>query len=209
VALTSRLESGAGGAPVHHRLGQLSVEAGALSYALDLPSSDRSIVRQAAPAAVDAAAGRLVLDAHRFTVDYGRFARDAFAALGLGPAGLAGRAGTLGAALYETVDDGAGTGCAAFSRVVCGEAGRLPGCLGAACGAAAGALNLLLDRWWRSLDGDDLDFGLSGAASVADPDADLVIDALADGQWTAEVVLAPTGTATLTGSWSGQAFVLQ
>lgn len=202
--LTSRLESSAGGASVHHRLGELSVSSGAGLYAVDLVTSDRTVVRQVAPVAVDPAAGYLVIDAHAFTLDYGRFARAAFARLGLEPAGLDDRADQLGTALVQSVDAGGTSGCPGLSEIVCGAVGRPATCLSPSCQAARPALDDLLTAWWRALEGTGFDFTLSGAASLADadPDADLTIDALPSGTWTAALRLSSGATAELAGAFA-------
>lgn len=205
IALASRLEGDEGGA-VRHRLGELSVSANGDVFALDLVASDRPVIRQIAPTTIDTTDGVLALAPHAFTADLGRFAHGAFVALGLTPVGLEDRAGDLGTALYQSVDNGSTTGCAAFSQVVCADAGRSATCLSAACNAADGALDAMLDRWWTVIEGGGLDLTLAGAAELADADADLVIDSLGagqDGSWTAVVTLEDGDPVDLAGSWTG------
>jgi hypothetical protein len=163
--------------------------------------SARPVVRQAAPGAVDPLAGVLSLGPHGFTLRYGAAARDAFVALGLVPVGLAARLNDLGTALYQSVQSGVDAGCAAFSPVVCGEAGLTSGCLSAACAAAAGGLDDLLNGWWRALDASGLEFTLAGEAHLADPDADLILDALQGGRWSAAMELAAGEPASIEASW--------
>jgi hypothetical protein len=201
-ALTSRLEASADGAEVHHRLGELAVTGGGATYAIDLVTSDRAVVRQVAPVAVDAVGGQLVVGVHRFTLDYGRFARAAFAALGLAPAGLAGRGNELGSALVESVDDGAESGCAALSAIVCSAVARAATCLAAACQTARPALDDLLGDWWRALEAGGYDFALAGAAALSDRDGDLTVDALAGGSWTAALRLSSGAEAALAGQFA-------
>lgn len=203
--VASRLEGDAAGV-VRHRLGALGVSANGEDFAFDLIASDRPVVRQVVPAAVDTDDGVLVLGVHGFTVDYGRFAREAFVALGLTPAGLADRADDLGTALYQSVDNGSTTGCAAFSQIVCADAGRAATCLSTACGNADGALDGQLDVGWTLLDGAGLDLTLSGDAELADADADLLIESLGagqDGAWSAELTLDAGDPVTLEGTWTG------
>ena len=200
--LSSRLESTAGGAPLHHRLGALSIQSGAGAFSIDLVDSARPVVRQVAPAVVDPVAGLLALGPHAFTLRYGEAARDAFVALGLTPAGLAARQGDLGTALYQSVQSGVDAGCAAFSPVVCEEAGLSPTCLGAACAAAAGGLDDLLEGWWRAMDRAELDLVLTGEAALVEPDADLVLDALEQGSWSARIGLSGGQSGEVAGSWS-------
>jgi hypothetical protein len=197
--LTSRLEAEPGA--LGHRLDRIAVGSGA-DGALDLVASDRPVVHQVVPIALDLAGGRIALAEHRFTVDYGRFARVAFAELGLAPAGLTGRADDLGSALYESVAVGAQTGCTAFSGLVCGDLGRAAGCLGAACGAGRLQLDLLLDRDWLLLDGDGADLVLAGSISIEDADADLVLDQ-PSGSWTGQLLLSTGEPAPITGAFGG------
>ena len=202
-ALTSTLEASPTGA-VHHQIERLSVTAGGQTYADDLIDSDRPIVRQQSPAAVDPLRGRVTLAPHGFTLRYGQFARDAFADLGLAPAGLDGRAGDLGSALYDSVHDGPSSGCPAFSQVVCGALGQAQTCLASPCGQARVALDTRMDAWWHSLDATGLDFTLAGTAAVVNDDGDLVIERLDDGTFTAAVGLAGAGGAVqLAGTFAG------
>jgi hypothetical protein len=191
--LTSRLEGG------DHRLDQLATG----GYSIDLVNSDRAVIRQVAPLVIDAVSGQAVIGEHRFTVDYGRFARAAFSNLGLDPAGLADRADDLGAALYQSVASGAENGCQAFSEIVCSAIERVESCLAVSCSLARPELDGLLDSWWRALEASGFDFALSGAAAIADPDGDLAIDSLQGGTWAAEIALESGGGAGVSGSWSG------
>ncbi|HLU65208.1 MAG TPA: hypothetical protein VKZ63_02995 [Kofleriaceae bacterium] len=207
-SLSSRLESPGGGAPVYHRLGHLSVSSAAGSFSMDLIDSARPVVRAVAPAAIDPATGAIAVGVHAFTLDYGRFARAAFVALGLAPAGLDDRAGELGRALYESASSGPLSGCAAFSAIVCGAAGRAAACLSDECGAAGPALDGLFDVWWQVLDPSGMDVTLSGAAAIADDDADLNVEKLGAGEagsWSAQLAREGAAAVPLTGSWSGAA----
>lgn len=204
-ALGSSLEATPTGS-VHDQLERLSVTAGGQTYAADLIDSDRPIVRQLSPAAVDPLRGRVTLAPHAFTLRYGRFARDAFANLGLLPAGLDGRAADLGSALYDSVHDGPSSGCPAFSQVVCGALGQAQTCLAGPCGDAEVALDGRLEAWWRALDASGLDFTLGGSAAVVDDDGDLVIEELEGGSFTAGMGVAGGGaTVQLTGTFAGTA----
>lgn len=204
--LASRLESSADGGAVHHRLGELSVIVavgdGSASYTVDLVSSDRAVVRQVAPVGFDPASGELALDTHRFTLDYGRFARGAFTALGLEPAGLADRAARLGTALLQSVDAGGSAGCPGLSEIVCGAVGRAANCLSAACQTARPELDVLMTAWWRALESGGFDFALAGAASLTDADADLEIDALTSGTWSAALRLSSGADVNVPGGFA-------
>jgi hypothetical protein len=208
--LSSRLEAGGSGS-LGHRLERLSISSGAEVAELDLVASDRPVVRQVAPAVMDPVGGRLALGRHSFTIDYGRFAEEAFGLLGLAPAGLEAEARTLGSALYQSVATETQTGCAAFSTVVCTELGRAGGCLTAACAVAANQLDLLLDAWWQLLDGPGYDLALSGTALLRDTDADLVLDGLGAGDgvedlgaWTGAIRLTDGESIELSGSFTGE-----
>lgn len=201
-ALTSRLEASEDGREVHHRLGALSVSDGIATHTLDLVASDRAVVRQVAPVTVDPVSGQLAVDAHQFTLDYGRFARAAFTALGLQPAGLGSRGDELGTALVQSVDDGGTTGCGGLSAIVCGAAGRAATCLSAACQTARPILDGLMTDWWRAIEAGGFDFTLSGAAAIADDDADLTIDALTAGSWTAALRLSSGADASCPGTFT-------
>ena len=198
-ALTSRLEASADGALVHHTLGELSVVTEAGAHSLDLVTSDRAVVRQVAPVVVDPIEGRLLVGAHAYTVDYGRFARAAFTELGLEPAGLDDQAGQLGTALLQSVDAGSTSGCPGLSEIVCGAVGRAATCLSAACQDARPELDDLLTAWWRALEAGGFDIQLAGAASFADDDADLTIDALTSGSWSATLSLSSGDPAEVPG----------
>jgi hypothetical protein len=208
--LSSRLGPGGATGAVVHRLSRLAVSAGDATAELDLVASDRPVIRQTAAASIDPATGRLAIGAHSFTVDYGRFAMSAFAELGLEPAGLGGRAADLGSALYGSVAQEDQIGCSALSRIVCLPIGRGAACLTAACGAASGQLDVLLDAWWQALEGAGLDLALTGSAPPLDSDGDLVLDGLglgsgADGRgaWSAGMRLASGDIAALSGIFSG------
>jgi hypothetical protein len=205
-SLASQLDSTAGTAPLRHRLAELSVSGGA--FAIDLVDSPRAVIRQTAPSWLDPASGLLELGDHRFTLDYGAFARDAFAALGLTPAGLAPRAEDLGAALFDSVDTGAATGCTALSDLVCDRIGSAATCLASACVSARPALDALLDAWWQRLDATGLDFGVTGWAAVEDDDADMLVESLgADDRsaWAATLELTTGSSVELPGTWQGSA----
>ncbi len=201
-ALTSRLEASSDGRSVHHRLGVLSISDGTGTHELDLATSDRAVVRQVAPFEVDPVHGELVVAAHSFTLDYGRFARSAFTTLGLVPAGLGSRGDQLGTALVQSVDDGGTTGCPGLSAIVCAAAGRAASCLSAACQTARPALDDLMTDWWRALESGGFDFTLSGTASLGDADADLTIDALTGGTWSATLRLSSGSDATCPGTFT-------
>lgn len=205
--LDSRFGPGGAEGSLVHRLSRLAVSAGGATAELDLVASDRPIIRQTAAASIDPASGRLAIGAHSFTVDYGRFAIAAFTQLGLEPAGLTDRATSLGSALYESVADGGQAGCPALSRIACLAIARQANCLLAACGAAAGQLDVLLDGWWRALEGAGLDLALTGSAPPLDGDGDLALDGLGlgaggRGAWSAEMRVASGEVAALTGLFS-------
>jgi len=204
--LDSQLDAGSGAAAFGHRLNRIATAGPSGTFALDLVASTRPIIRQLAPISVDLLRGRLAIGAHRFTLDYGRFARAAFAELGLAAGGLADRADDLGSALYESVALAGQTGCTALSARLCGAIGYPASCLAASCAAAASELDRLFDAGWLLLDGEGRDFALRGSAPLADADGDLVLDNPGQGgeggTWSGELILSTGDTAAVIGSFS-------
>lgn len=205
--LSSRLDTTSSGAR-YHRIGSMSTSSATDTYTISLIDSDRPVVRQAAPSWIDPQTGLLVIGSHSFTLDYGRFARDAFITLALEPAGLDDRLSDLGTALYQSVAVGAETSCPAFSALVCAELGQADTCLEASCESARVALDPLMNQWWQSLDVDGIDFALSGTAQVSDSDGDLVADTIGSGMtgsWTAVLSATVGEPVDLSGDFTGQA----
>jgi hypothetical protein len=167
-----------GAGAVAHRLSTARVLAGEAPFALDLTATSRPVIA-AMPVGTDQDGNLLVVAPHGFTLRYAAIAASAFAALGLGPAGVTGDARALGQALVAAVRDGGdGTGCTALSRLACEAAGEDASCLAAACVAAIPVMDAALAAWLEVVDGSaaGLDLALAGTTVLLDGDGDLVVD---------------------------------
>jgi hypothetical protein len=168
------------GAVAHH-LTTARVLAGEAPFALDLAATSRPVIA-ARPVGTALDGNLLTVASHGFTLRYAAIATSAFAALGLGPAGVTADARALGQALAAAVRDTTSDtiGCAALSRLVCTAAGEGTSCLEAACQEAIPAMDTALVAWLDAVDGSaaGLDFELAGTAVLLDSDGDLVVDAL-------------------------------
>lgn len=165
-------------------------------HEIDLAATSRPIIEQS-PVAASLSGNMLTVGPHGYTLRYGEFARDAFAALALAPRGLAAAQHTLGTALAQSITSASATGCAGLSEIVCTDVGAALDCLTVACDQGAAALDDLLTGWWRGLMSPGIDFTLSGNALVYDPDGDLVVDAVgrdsqgqSTGTWSATLQLS-------------------
>ncbi len=176
------------GAVAHH-LTTARVLAGEEPFALDLAASSRPVIA-AMPVGTALDGNLLTVAPHGFTLRYAAIATSAFAALGLGPAGVTTDARALGQALVAAVRDATGdaTGCAALSRLVCAAIGEGASCLAAACEDAIPAMDTALAAWIDAVDGSasGLDFELAGTAVLLDSDGDLVVDGLGVAERAAE-----------------------
>jgi hypothetical protein len=163
---------------------------------------------------------------HGFTLELGSAARFTFAASSLAPR-LSAEVADVSAfveslANLATRKENGTTlrGCDALDSLLCDEMGQARGCLSAACLSGLQALIQRLDASFAALDGQDLDFFLSGRAPIVDRDGDGYADALGcdtnaaassssicagPGLWLS-TFKSRTGTTTLYGSWtSGRA----
>jgi hypothetical protein len=119
---------------------------------------------------------------HGFTLELGSAARFTFAASSLetrlGVADVGDFVGAL--ANLATRQEGGTTlrSCDALDSLLCEEVGQARGCLGAACLSGLQALSQRLDASFAALDGQGLDFFLSGSAPIVDRDGDGYADAL-------------------------------
>jgi hypothetical protein len=165
-----------------HDLGQARVPAGSEVFALDLPATSRPVLT-AVPVAASLDGNLLAVAPHGFTLRYAALAAGAFAALGLGPAGIDGDPRGLGQSLVAAVRDPGtdATGCSGLSNLVCTAAGEAADCLVEACAAAVPALDASLAAWLDVLDGSaaGVDFELAGTLALLDDDGDLVVEGLA------------------------------
>ena len=119
---------------------------------------------------------------HGFTLELGSAARFTFAASSLetrlGVADVGDFVGAL--ANLATRQEGGTTlrSCDALDSLLCEEVGQARGCLSAACLSGLQALSQRLDASFAALDGQGLDFFLSGSAPIVDRDGDGYADAL-------------------------------
>ena len=199
--------------------------------ALDLPNAAiHSLIAMTAlaPPAPEAAfvsgmswAGQLVINPHSFTLQLGSAARFTFAASSLAPRlGVADVSAFIeGLANLATRNENGTTlkGCDALDSLLCAEVGQASGCIGAACLDGLEALSHRLDASFAALDGQDLDFFLSGSAPLVDRDGDGYADALGSstseaasssalvgpGLWSG-TFKSRTGTMNVYGSWTGE-----
>ena len=159
-------------------------------------------------------ADQLSIPSHGFTLRLGTSARYAFEATSLKSRNVRDSAGLVMAVLgLAQWNDQASslTGCAAMDAVACAQINRGRGCLLSACQAGLDALAQNLAAAFDRLDGDAIDFWLSGSAPVVDLDADGQADALGTaasaggvsagpGLWSAEMQ-ARSGSYVTYGSW--------
>jgi hypothetical protein len=102
-------------------------------------------------------------------------------------------------------------GCDALDSLLCAEVEQAPGCVSAACLAGLRALVQRLDTSFSELDGQDLDFFLSGSAPIVDRDGDGHAEALGStsyglggpGVWSA-IFKNRSGSAIVYGSWTAE-----
>ena len=158
---------------------------------------------------------QITIPEHGFTLRLGTSARYAFEASSLTPRGApdAGSLVTFIFGLAQLSDQGTLlTGCSALDAVVCDEIQQPRGCLVAACQSGLDALGKSLSGVFANLDGDGLDFFLSGLAPVVDLNGDGQVDALglasgtgvsaADpGLWSVEI-RSHTASFVTSGSWA-------
>jgi hypothetical protein len=153
---------------------------------------------------------------HGFTLKLGAAARSTFATYSLKP-----RLGEADVSAFveslmnlATRDDG-GTvlrGCDALDSLLCAEIAQTPGCVRDACLSGLKALEQRLDTSFSALDGQGLDFFLSGSAPIVDRDGDGHADALGStsdastgpGVWSA-IFKSSAGTASVYGTWTAEA----
>ena len=106
-------------------------------------------------------------------------------------------------------------GCDALDSLLCAEVGQARGCVSAACVAGLQGSRQRLDASFAALDGQDLDFFLSGSAPIVDRDGDGYADALGSataassstlggpGLWSA-MFKNRSGTTNVYGSWTAE-----
>ena len=159
-------------------------------------------------------AGQLVINSHGFTLGLGSAARFTFAASSLAPRlGVADVSAFVQSLLSLATSSNGGTvlhGCDALDSLLCADVGQAPGCVRAACLLGVNALIQQLDASFTGLDGQGLDFFLSGSAPIVDQNGDGQAEALGSsssstpvgpGLWSANFK-SGTGTTNVYGSWT-------
>jgi len=160
-------------------------------------------------------AGQLTVPNHGFTLRLGTDARYAFEATSLKSRNAGDSKGLVDMifGLAQWSDQGTAlTGCDALDAIACGQIKRSRGCLADACQAGLVALAENLAAVFANLDGQSLDFWLSGSAPVIDLNANGRADALGmasdaggvvagPGLWSAEIATR-AGNYVTYGSWS-------
>lgn len=172
---------------VAHQLSTARVLAGEAPFALDLAATSRPVIA-AMPVGTDQDGNLLTVAPHGFTLRYAEIAASAFAALGLGPAGVTADVRALGQALAAAVGDGDATGCVALSRLVCEAIEAGGSCLAAGCEDAVPVMDGALAAWLDVVDGSaaGLDLTITGTAALLDGDGDLVVDGVGMAEKAAE-----------------------
>ena len=169
-------------------------------------------------------AGELDIGLHSFTLQLGSAARFTFAASSLAPrlrVNVADVSAFVGALTNLATRKENGTtllGCDALDSLLCSEVGQARGCVSAACLSGMQALIQRLDASFAALDGQDLDFFLSGLAPIVDRDGDGYADALGSntdaaasssstlagpGLWLS-IFKSRAGTTNVYGSWTSE-----
>ncbi len=160
-------------------------------------------------------AGQLSIPSHGFTLRLGTTARYAFEATSLKSRG-AENTGTLVnsvCALAQKSDQGSVlSGCHALDAAVCDQLGLSRLCLFDACQNGLAALASGLAKTFDGLNGNSLDFFLSGSTPVVDVNGDGLADALGQGGRAGSVSAGPGlwsatfdaqgGGYVIYGSWS-------
>jgi hypothetical protein len=153
---------------------------------------------------------------HGFTLELGSAARLTFATYSLKPRlGEADVSAFIDTLVNLAARDDSGTvlrGCDALDSLLCAEVAQAPGCVRTACLDGLKALAQRLDASFSVLDGQDLDFFLSGSAPIVDRDGDGHAEALGStsdalrgpGVWSA-LFKSSAGTASVYGSWTAEA----
>lgn len=174
-------------------------------------------VREAAFVSGVSRAGQLVISPHGFTLRLGSAARFTFAASSLAPrlnvANMDVGDFIQALAKLATRND-SGTlvrGCDALDSLLCAEVNQAPGCVRPACLLGLGALSQRLDASFAALDGQDLDFFLSGSAPLVDRDGDGHADALGSnttsagpGLWSGTFKSRTGSPTNVYGSWTAE-----
>jgi hypothetical protein len=151
-------------------------------------------------------AGQLSFPSHGFTLRLGTTSRYAFEATSIKSRGAA-DAGSLVKTIFDLArrtDQGTTlTGCSALDAAACQQIQQDKGCLLDACQRGLTALAAKLAEQFNLLDGDGLDFVLSGSAPVVDLDGDRRADALGLDTRTGSLPANPGVWSALLGTRAG------
>ena len=177
--------------------------------ALALPVPTASLILATLEAGPSA--NQLTLPPHGFTLRLGTTARYAFEGSSLAARGAQNSADlvkSLFGLAQLNAPGGTLTGCDALDAVVCDQIKQARGCVVAACTRGLDALASALAGPFTNLDGDGLDFFLSGSAPVIDLGGDGLVDALGIassagtvGSWTVELRSRASSYLT-SGTWA-------
>lgn len=214
VRVTSLMEIVADGAQTalartHHRLVSAEVAIG--------PDRERVILNSLGLPALESrqipttrTADRVAFNTHAFSMRLGSTLRHAFVSRALRQPELANGIDDLTARIADALRIQSTTGCEALDRLLCGELGTPPGCLQDACTRGLQAWTASLSDGFSTLDGEGLDFTMSGSAKTGDTNADFIVDRLGSlvagglppGLWDG-VLRTRSGDFVMNGVWVG------
>lgn len=177
------------------------------SLALPVPTASLVLATLVAGQPAD----QFSLPRHGFTLRLGTTARYAFESSSLEARGAQNSSDMVNSLFgLAQLNDASGTltGCDALDAVVCDQIKQPRGCVVAACLRGLVALANNLAGPFANLDGDGLDFFLSGSAPIIDLDGDGLVDALGIassagtvGSWTVEL-RTRTSTYLTSATWA-------
>jgi hypothetical protein len=196
-------DAGAGTFTAEHALTAVTLSTAAASKTYDPHATALPIV-DVRDVSASFTGTSLLLGSHGFTLGLGTYWERALGDLSLAahlPTLMPRDARTLLGAVVAVAMHGGKTGCAAVEDLVCTVTGAT-GCAGQIDPACASAL----DAWAAVLNlpfapPTGIDVTLSGQATVADTDGDLLIDLLSPGTWS--TAIAQSMSASFTGKRTG------
>jgi len=148
------------------------------------------------------ATGEVAIAQHKFSLRFGRLARQALGELIFAPLGLPKESSDLVTLLLQAIASDHGSACEALDALLCDAAGLQTGCL-PNCEDALARLPSAFDARFRALDGG-ADFMLEGTARLANASSGPEATSLQDGLWT--VGLGPSSSRiTFAATFAGEA----